>query len=108
MLDPRSRPIEYTLIYCIRNTVVDEFCQDQPILAFVEHLEGVGGEGETMSDVRIPGKDSINMPGELCPLVLIDCVGYIGRRSLDLDPSAYRASSYARFLRVQWRGDAVP
>src|SRR4051794_35667309 len=68
-LDLLSWPVHHTLVDCIRNAVVDKFCQYETILALVEHLEGVCGEGKKVADICITSEDGIDVSCELCALV---------------------------------------
>jgi hypothetical protein len=45
-LDLFAWPVQYTFVNSVRDAVVDELRQDQPILAFVEHLERICREGK--------------------------------------------------------------
>ena len=85
-LDFLPRPVQYTLINRIWYAVIYELCQHQPIFAVVEHLEGVGREWQPVADVWISSQYRIDVSCKFRPLILIDCVCDIGRRTLDLYP----------------------
>jgi hypothetical protein len=89
-LDLLPRSIEDSLIDGIRHAVVDELCEDKPVLAFVEHLESVGGKWKTLANVRITSEDRIDVAGEFRAFFLVDVVDDIRRGALDLDPAADR------------------
>ena len=78
--------IQHTLINSVGNAIIDQFCQHQSILAFVEHLKGVCLERQKLTDIWITGKDSIDVPCEFSPLIFIDGVRDICGRTLDLNP----------------------
>lgn len=86
-LDFLPRPVQYTLINRIWHAVIYELRQHQAVFAVVEHLKGVGGERQPVSDVWISSQHRIDVSCEFRPLILIDCVCDIGRRTLDLYPS---------------------
>lgn len=78
------RPVQYTLINRIRHAVIYELCQHQPVSAVVKHLEGVGRERQAVSDIRVSSQHGVDVSCKLCPLIFIDRVCNIGRRTLDL------------------------
>lgn len=78
LLDLLTGLVEDTLIDGVWDAVVDQLGQDQAVLALVEHLEGIGGEGQEVADVGIAGQDGIDVPRELGSLILVDRVGDIG------------------------------
>ena len=86
-LDLLPGPIQYTLVNCIWHTIIDELRQHQPIFAVVEHFEGVGSEWQAVSDIWISSQHRIDVSCKFRPLILIDCVCDICRRTLDLYPS---------------------
>ena len=86
-LDLLPGSVQYTLVNCIWHTIIDELCQHQPIFAVVEHFEGVGSERQAVSDIWIPSQHRIDVSCKFRPLILIDCVCDICRRTLDLYPS---------------------
>lgn len=69
--------IENTFIDSIRHAVVDQLGEDQTVLALVEHLERVSGEGQEVSNVRIAGQNGIDMSREFGSLIFVNCVGDI-------------------------------
>ena len=79
MLDLLSSLVQNTLIDGVRHAVVDQLRQNQTILALVEHLECIGREGQEVANIRVSGKDSIDVSRELGPLIFVDCVCNIGR-----------------------------
>jgi hypothetical protein len=87
LLDLLARLVQDTLVDCVRHAVVDELGQHETILALVEHLEGVGGEGQAVADVRVASEHSIDVAGELGALVFVDGVGDVRGGALDLDPA---------------------
>lgn len=107
-LDLLAGPVEDALVDGIRHAVVDELAQDQPVLALVKHLKGVGRERQTVADVWVAGEDGIDVAGELGALVLVDGVGDVGGGALDVDPAAAGASANAGLVSVTWgRGRAA-
>ena len=84
--------VEDTLVNGIRYAVVDELRQDQAVLAIVEHLKSVGGEGEAAPDVGVAGQNGIDVAGELGSLVLVDGMRDVRAGALDLNPAATRAA----------------
>lgn len=70
--------VENTLIDGVRDTVVDQLRENQPIFTLVKHLEGIGREWESASNIRIASENSVDVTGKLCPLVFVDGVGDIG------------------------------
>jgi hypothetical protein len=87
LLDLLARLVQDTLVDCVWHAVVDELGQHETILALVEHLEGVSGEGQTVADVRVASEHSIDVAGELGALVFVDGVGDVRGGALDLDPA---------------------
>ena len=83
--------VQDALIDGIGDAVIDQLGQHQAILTLVKHLKGVGGEGQRIADVRVAGKDRIDVPGKLGALILIDRVGDVGGGALDMDGLAYAA-----------------
>ena len=91
MLDFLAGLVQNTFINSVRDTVVDQLCQYQPVLAFVEHFEGVGWEWQKVTNVRIAGKNSIDMPCEFGPFIFVDGMGDVGGGTLNLNLSAQAA-----------------
>ena len=87
LLDLLARLVQDTLVDCVGHAVVDELGQHETVLALVEHLEGIGGEGQAVADVRIASEHSIDVAGELGALIFVDGVGDVGGGALDLDPA---------------------
>ena len=83
-LDLLPRSIQYTLINRIRHAIIYELRQNQPVFAIVKHFECVGREWQPMSDIGISSQDGVDVSCEFRPLILIDSVCDIGRRTLDL------------------------
>jgi len=108
--DILAGPIQNTLIDCIRYTVVDEFCKHQAVLAMIKHLKGVRGKRQQVTNVRIAGKNSINVPRELGPLIFIDRVRNIFRRPLNMYfPSNAALGDVARRrCSIAWRRSGCP
>jgi hypothetical protein len=77
--------VQNTLVNSIRHAVINELREYQAILTFIKHLKSIRWEGEKMSDIRIAGEDSIDVAGELGPLVLVYRVRHIRRGSLDVN-----------------------
>jgi hypothetical protein len=98
-LDFLARSVQYTLVDGVGHAVIDQLGQHQAVLAVVEHFECVDGEGEEVSNIGIAGKHSIDVPCEFGALILVDCVCYVCRRALDLNP----APTLTGLLRVAWR-----
>ena len=80
--------VQHTLVDGVGHAVVDELGQNEAVLALVEHLERVGGEREAGANIRVAGKDGVDVAGELGALVLVDGVGGISVRPLDVDLAA--------------------
>ena len=88
VLDLPSRNIQYTLIDGIWDAVIDEFGQHETVLAFVEHLEGVGGEGQAATNIGIAGKHGIDVTGKFRALILVDGVRDVSIRTLNVNLAA--------------------
>ena len=71
-LDLLARFVEHTLVDGVRHAIVDEFGQDKAVFAGIEHLKGIGGEGQSVANVGVASKDCIDVARELGPLVLVD------------------------------------
>src|SRR5690348_4695394 len=76
-LDLPARYVEYTLIDCVRDAVVDELGKDQTILTLVEHFESVGGKRKTTIDIGITSQHGIDVAGELSAFILVDSVSNV-------------------------------
>jgi len=87
-LDLAARHVQDTLVDGVGDAVVDELGEDQTILALVEHLKGIGREGEAAVNVGIACEDGIDVARELGPLIFVDGVGDVGAGALDLNLSA--------------------
>ena len=96
LLDLFARLVENTLVDCVGYAVVDQLRQHETILALIEHLEGVGREGQAVANVWVAGKDGIDMARELGSLVLVDGVSDVGGRALDLDSATAAANARLR------------
>ena len=57
--------VQHTRVNGVRNGVVNELGQNQTIAALIKNLKGVGGEGESVTNVRVTGKNTVNVPREL-------------------------------------------
>lgn len=66
--------VENSLVDGVGDAVVDELRQDQAVFAVVEHLEGIGREGQATANIGIAGQDGIDVAGELGALILVDGV----------------------------------
>lgn len=88
-LDLLSRPVQNSLVDGVGDTVVDELGEDETVLTLVEHLKGIGREGQAIANVGVASQDGVDMTGELGSLVLIDGVGNVGIGALDLNLAAY-------------------
>lgn len=86
-----SGHVHDSLVDGVGHAVVDELGKDETVLALVEHLESVSGEGQPRANVRVTGEDSIDVTSELGPLVLVDGVCDIGVGALNLDLAAHAA-----------------
>lgn len=84
-----TRQVEDSLIDSVWDAVVDELGKDQPILAVVKHLERIGGEGEARAKIWVASENGVDVAGELGALILVDGVGDVGIRALDLDPATH-------------------
>lgn len=73
-LDLLAGAVEDTLIDRVRNAVVDQLGKYQAVFTLVEHLKGIGREGQHAANVRVAGEDSIDVPREFGSLVLVDSV----------------------------------
>jgi hypothetical protein len=94
-LDLLALPVQHALVNGVGHAVVDQLAQHQPVLALVEHLEGVGREGQAVADVRVACEHGIDVAGELGALVLVDGVGDVGGGALDVNPAAAAAGAAA-------------
>jgi len=97
-LDFLAGSIHNTLVNGIRYTVIDQLGQHETVLTMIEHLEGIGGEREQVSNIRVAGKNRIDVTSESCALVLIDRVRGVGRVPLHCNPTS--ASSSDTWLRA--------
>lgn len=79
LLDLLSGLVQNTFIDGVRHAVVDQLGEDQAVLALIEHLERVGGEGQEVSNVRIAGQDGIDVSREFGSLIFVDRVGDVRR-----------------------------
>lgn len=86
-----SRDIQDTLVDRIGNTIIDEFCKDQSVLAVIKHLEGVGWEWEPTAEICVAGEDGVDMASELSALVFIDGVRDVGAGTLHLNLATHAA-----------------
>lgn len=107
LLDLPAGLVQDTLVDCVGHAVVDELGQHETVLALVEHLKGVGGEGQAVANVRVAGEDGIDVAGELGSLVFVDGVGDVGRGALDLDPATAGAADARLRGVLGGRGDAA-
>jgi len=101
-----SGKVEYTLIDGIGDTVVDELGKHQTVLALVEHLEGVGRKRKAGTNVGITGKDGVDVAGEFGAFILVNCVGDVGVRTLDMDLAAAADASLGDMTACPLRNDA--
>lgn len=83
-----SGHVHNSLVDGVGYAVVDELGQYQAILALVEHLEGVGREGQSRADVGVAGENGVDVTSELRPLILVDGVCGVGIGPLDLNLAA--------------------
>lgn len=88
ILGPFPRRIQDTFVDSVRDTVIDEFGQDEPVLALVKHLKGICREWKAATDIYIPSKDSIDMPSEFGAFVFVDGMCDVGIRTLHLNLSS--------------------
>lgn len=78
LLDLRARLVQNPLINCVGNTVVNQFRQDQPVLALIEHFEGIRGEGKHMANIGVARQNGVDMSREFGTLIFVNCMGDIG------------------------------
>ena len=97
-LDLLARLVQNTLIDCVWYAVVDQLGQHKTVLALVEHLESVGGEGQAVADVWVASENGIDMARELGSLVFVDGVGDVRGGALDLDPATAAANARLRSM----------
>ena len=90
-LDLFPRSVKHTFINRIRHAVINEFRQYQPIFTIVKHLKGISRKWQPVPDIWISSQHGVDVSCEFRPLILVDCVCDIRRRTLDLYPSSNAA-----------------
>ena len=74
-----SHPIQNSFINRVRHAIVDQLCQYQSILTFIEHLESICGKRKTMANIGVTRQHCIDVPSELGPFIFIDGMGNVCR-----------------------------
>jgi hypothetical protein len=95
-LDLLAGLVQNTLVDCVRYAVVDQLRQYETVLALIEHLEGIGGEGQAVADIWVAGEDSIDVARELGSLVFVDGVSDVRGGALYLNPATSTADAGLR------------
>lgn len=86
--------VEDSFVNGVRHTIVDQLGQDQAILALVEHLEGIGGEGKPAANISVTIQHRVDVASEFGSFILVDSVGDVCARPLNLNLAADAALGY--------------